>query len=1284
MSSPPIWLQNRLPGDRHSIMSFTGSTMSTPDIDLELAREQNEFQCRTKIETEFPATPSSPKSKHVSIMERKKETKRSSSTSSLLPPKCGPNRQRTRSTSSLSRARGLSLISPQTVSQSGTINNVTNEQSSLNQGMAVSANQQGSTNSLTNQNSTTSLSVPLNQSHPSIDNCTSQGQLSQSVSKIPGLATGKGKDDLQMRRNSLKAEYSIRMGCQSPVSNTNITMNSNLKSTQPKKSPTQGSRSSSVSSVSQGHSKLPSATSTRSQSVGSKIPTVAKGGSQTSSSSPTPKLSKHSAPTQKVKTGGDKVMTTKLIPPKSPNLRYSGIRTTLKTDASSKTVHKVDNSGANIKAQSNVSVSNSNASLKTVYSITSVSSTKVTESKTNDKKKPAIPVRGNKPLNYRSESHFPKMGLTTLNHSCPKTNETTNVYANITNVPMKTSPQSDKDGSVDQSDNNTLTKGQYFYDYSDEDSDFRDCEINRPRSTDYSAASTISLDELLDRTLENIETPVDSDFSSNIFLFKPSQAIVEEDTNTDDVGSRTHELNQSVSDTRDSQNEERQANGAQSTDSKELEKIMDAKNRLMGKPDIVQDTEESEQRKLQQSLTLSQIPGSSMPGYRAKRPKSLILGAKEKKFLYCEYGSSSSSDSSDEEWSCKFSYAKNVKEQEIKSKVAKSVQSGEAKVIESPKSSNNHQKDSPTNQPKNDKSNGLKMSQLPKPGVSKKPSKIPPPVAAKPPKISVNSKNEARIPRPKSVEICVNSASLAYVNTKNCNPYLPESITNDFSKAESEHCLNFHKSYDKMENTYDSNRTFEEVKVERSGSKDDGYSTMSSDIQPENLEKYSDAFESSTNSNEARNSNLSLSSQNSYSSEDRVSAHGSLGRVRAMKVKFELDNQKTPEMSPTKSPPVSPARSGLKSPKPVMERLNNKFTKDTNASDNVSNSSSVSKLPKPKVNKSTSKDVQSKPKSSIPTPRSTNAKKESAAIKQESKLPTGIKLPQKVNVGPKLEKSNEMINVEPQTVQMPETFNNAPCSVKNSPTVTLPKEFNSPKVTTNPDYRLNNPITSTPKSYADQFEQLSHFTQDFDILREGYDSNSSISDRGSDLTSLHISEDNILSDIPEEKDGYESSVGIHSENTSVASLPAINIKRSVQQTPHHNSSSHHAVVRHNFTSSLKRHWMSCEGLVRACVDSDYEKQKRARQTADYEELYGGCLNIETLLERSSSESDMFTRGDKPEVILLPRLPRSLSAEHLIIDEMLVEEKLQELLKHDVMHQVSNRVMTFVELIIFSW
>ena len=1239
MSSPPLWLKERLPGDRQSIVSFNGSISSTPDMDYDIPPEQGEFRCRTEIQTEFPATPSSPKSKHVSFVERKPETKRSSSTSSLVTPKCGPSRQRTRSTSSLSRARGLSLISPQTVSkshESGIQNTATNEQSSLNQGVAASANQKSSKKTSTNQKCVTKLRVPLNQSHPSISNDSSQGQMSQSSSKIPTLPSGKTKDDLQqVRRNSLKAEYSIRMGCQSPGVRNSPSPNPNSKLPQGRVSSAHSSRSSLASSGGQGQSRSPSVNSGRSQSSGSKIPMVSKMSGQSASKLPSASTG------SKSKTGSEK-QTTKLIPPKSPNLRYSGIRTTLKTD---KTVQKSE-TGAN-KNNVSATVSNTSANLKTVYSISPISSSKVSDAKKTESKKPAIPERGNKPVNHRSESHFPIMGLTTLSHTSPK-NEETSVYANISQVPSSFSSVLTRTDQVpqngDQTESNTLTRGQYFYDYSDEDSDFREADLKRPISTDFSAASTISLDELLDRTLENTDTPVDSDFSSGFFLYPPmstSQKVTENKS-----GASVSCVSNSV------QNIKSEKLQSSQNISNASEREKEAKNRLTGKPDIVQDTEECEQRLMQQSLTLSEIPGSSMPGYRAKRPKSLILGAKEKKFLYCEYGSSSSSDTSDEERRYKISYAKNVKQQEIQSMVAKSVKSGEAKVIESPKSSCSN-KDSGAEKSKSSSvdTKKTKSSQLPKPGVIKKPSRIPPPVASKPAhKVCVDPKTEAKIPRPRSVEICVNTAALSTLNSKTFYPLVHDAGSNDFSKSESETCLN--KSYDKIEHV---DTTFDEVKVERSGSKDDGYSTMSSDIQPENLEKYSDAFESSTNSNDARNSNLSLSSQNSYSSEDRLSGHGSLGRVKAMKIKFEIENQKSPESSPTKSPPVSPKRSLLKSPKPVLERVSQKYSDNVSA-DPGSNFSQSSKIPKPKGPLIS----QPKPKSAIPLPKtSTSAKKDHVISKVE------------VNIQPQLKKCVKEISVQ-ETVQtrMVETSS---VSLKSSPIVTVPQNvINTQKFLINQSSSQTSVHqNSMTTKVVEEFNQLNYFPPAFDkmdILAEGYDSNSSLSDRASDLTSLHISEDNILSDIPEEKDGYESSVGLRSENTSISSLPAISVKKPVQQTTH-SSTSHHASVKFQFSTTLKRHWSSNQGLARAVYTADYEKQKQAKQTADYDELYGGCLNIESLLERSSSESDMLTRGDKPEVILLPRLQRSKSAEELVIDELAVEEKLQMFLKQSMMKEV---------------
>lgn len=1231
MSSLPLWLQERLPGDRESIVSFTGSIKSTPEIDNNISMEKSEFRCRTEIETEFPATPSSPKSKHVSFVERRNETRRSSSTSSLLPPKYGPSRQRTRSTSSLSHAHGLSLISPQIASlshDSGIQSSVTIEQSGLNQGMAVSAKKKTSVNSVTNQNNITQINVPISQSHPSTSNPLSRESISKSSSKIPVLPSGRVKDDMQVRRNSLKAEYSIRTGCQSPAKQNSPLSNSNFKALQPRTS-TQASKSSSVSVGVQCHSRSPSLTSGRSHSAGtkvlagSKIPTVSK---HSGHSIPTSKSNgKESVSSQhKPKTGNEKKAAgapTKLIPPKSPNMRYSGIRTTLKTDSLSKNVHKLESSDTD--NTTTLSVSNANLNLKTVYSISPVISSKVDDAKMLDLKKTPIPVRGNQLVNHRPDSHFPIMGLTTLSHTSPKNDDTSNIYANVSQVPRTVSSISSKIEQVHQNDeqtgSNTLARRQYFYDYSDEDSDFRETNLKRPVSTEFSAASSISLDELLDRTLENIDTPVD--FSSAYFLYNSSQILPENMSDANGNNSVNTENRKEQNVINISRNTTSGNSENLQTNSKLSDKEWEAKNRLMGKPDIVKDTEECEQRKLQQSLTLNQIPGSSMPGYRAKRPKSLILGAKENKFLYCEYGSTSSSDTSGEEWTCKFSYAKNVKQHEIQSKVAKCVKTGEAKVIETSKPCNDfHWNKSKVN---SGDSRGMKNSQLPKPGVVKKPSKIPPPVSNKPlHKIGVDPK--AEIPRPRSVEICVSTAALSAVNSKTYYPFLQDSG----STSETER-----KRYEKLENLEMTlNKSFENATVERSGSKDDGYSTMSSDIQPENLEKYSDAFESSITSNEARHSNLSLSSQNSYSSEDRPSGHGSLGRVKAMKMKFEMDSQKSPERSPTKSPPVLPIRSLLKSPKSVPEKLTHKCSKESLVPETTVSLSTIPKPIVPQMN-------QNKQKSALPLATLTTHEKNSLT---------------------------EMIEQTP--VPLPVVTHASYCS-KGLPIITMPEDNSR-----TPNSMASNHQIYPPESLdiVEKFTELTYFTPAFDkmeiMCEGGYDSSSSVSDRGSDLTSLHISEDNILSDIPEEKDGYESSIGIHSENTSASSLPVINIKRPPQQTSLH---VHHASTKYQFKTSMKQYWSSCEGIVRALSDSDYEKQKHAKETADYEELYGGCLNLETLLERSSSESDMYTMGDKPEVTLLPRLPRSRSIEILEIDEVFVEEQLQTILKDNIMQQVHS-------------
>ncbi|XP_052235048.1 microtubule-associated protein futsch-like isoform X2 [Dreissena polymorpha] len=1352
MSSPPPWLQDRLPGDRHSLVSFTGSVMSTPDMDTEIIAgkdKSRKFKCRTEIETEFPATPSSPKSKHVSIMERTNDTKRSSSTSSLLPLKVGPNRQRTRSTSSLTRAHGLT--SAQTADNgSHDSGHSTMDKSTTNQTSQVVFNQGISTSSMSssgNQRQTSMLQVPkdysssfansqgqMQTSQTSISSSSSSSSVFMTSSKIPVLPVGSTKEDLQLRRNSLKAEYSIRLGSQTAVTSNTPSPKPSIPTLRPPRPSSQGQRS--IGGQGNTQSRPPSA-SGRSQSAGSKIPSVFSKPARTSSKENVSKLKSTSESAKPVtnsksgsnskpltnvsstmNTGSEKYkcattsLASKLIPPKSPIMKHSGIKTSLKSPPPGILLLEQDSKSTNSTA-----IQNAQAALKSVYCIKSVPPAGESKSCKQESAKPALPVRGYKPVH----SHFPIMGLNTLNHTSPKSEESaTQIYENvqtpvncvspndnqctfksttdahvsnksvvITNVsivsqsgPLNYAAVSGRfTGNFIDTETCMAKKPNYFYDYSDEDSD---CPVTRSPSKDFGSVSTISLEELLDRTLENMDTPNGSEFSSGYLAYNSTQMLTESVT-SDNSSDVTLLKNYEVVKSADNTNTLSSSNFGENVPSNIFSASQNVGNNLGGKPDIVKDTEHSQQKNLQKNIPVSEIPGSSLPGYRAKRPKSLILGSKEKKFLYCEYGSSSGSDSSENEHlSCKVSYAKNVKEQEIQSKVSKCVKNGQAKVIESPKSAKSTLKCA-SNVPevKNEKDDKV-QSLISKPSAIKKPSKIPPPVASKPvskmssiPKIAPSTS----IQRPKSVEMVVNTALTTHKSK--LSGYFESPNPKDLTKAESEHSISSKMKLSSSD--LNSNTTFEDIKVERSGSKDDGYSTMSSDIQPEMLEKYSDAFDSSTNSNEARNSNLSLSSQNSYSSEDRLSGHGSLGRVKAMKLKFELENQRSDtEVSPTKSPPLSPAKSLLKSPKPVSEKFNCK-EEQIKVSEHKPGSN-LSKLQKPKSGIAVLKEntyLLTKQKCAIPVPAG-------------STKPPTTKLSHKVeiNIEPKVEMAPKEV-LSPQSAQRKSFPITNPNYVTSTPVRQVSLESpTTPKLSPiqpniSPPHIINHLVPTN--GYVDQFDKLTFF-ENIELLKDSnFDSNGSLSDRASDLTSLHISEDNMLSDIPEEKDGYESSLGVMSENTSFSSLPTVNmVKKSPQHTQTH-TNAHHNAQRHQFTHTLKRYWSSCSGIVRAATIFDYEKQKKTKETADYEELYGGCLNIETLLERASSESDMYTRGDKPLVNLLPRLHRSLSADNIRIDEIAVEERVQAILKQFVLTQISQNVesadrdgesfTSFVELLI---
>ena len=1449
------WLSDRLPGDRHSISSLPGDRRRSLDVRLLdnlslggnpldrtlLGGGLGQYECWTEIETEFPATPTSPRSKHVSVVQHGVTARagsvpgrRSCSTSSL-PTRLPPQRHRTHSASNVetrairhsdSHHSGRQTVLCNTSNNSQTYNGTggdCEESKCVLDKVTVTPGGRGSYSgpSQSSQVSQPVVSTPQSSrsshGHSSVSIHSSS---SSSSSRIPMPPVAQNKHDLQIRRNSLKAEYSIRQGSHSqsispsPVPTKPSSPKSNVSSIPSAKSlSTKPSGLASKSSTRKAteHSRSPSNSSRKSStgSVGSKLPM---GGSKTTklkakdnsspqnkspneaksrlpSSSSSKNVPKSTADSSKLSTTA---VSSKLVPPKSPMLRHSGIKTTLcRENSSSMTsavVRKSDSSVSIVSSVSSRSSSrnssmSSSAELKTVYAINTVSSVHPScrVQSESSSSKPMLPVRGNKPA--RPETHYPIMGLTTLSHTSPKTEDVSpKIYANITSATSKTtgynftnekyttkgssSVSSSFSGiSVKQSVTSVAgsTRPGYFYDYSDEDSDQPDgSQTEMQLSRVGSLASSVSLEELLDRTLETMGTP-SSEFSSGSCMFSSTQTVGEGDRTSRESTPRNSSSRDGV--TRDSTLKSGSSapdgglnlDGRTPTDggsdlshqsSKPLRVPQDKSNngshaenivvtqlvlneRLSGKPDIVKDTESSEQRHLQKTMPLRDVPGSSIPGYRAKRPKSLILGAKEK-FVYCEYGSSSSPDSSDaDNGDCKFSYAKDSKEQEIKSKVARCVKTGNATVIETSRASKNHK--STASEKDSDKVKSTKPSGL------KKPSKIPPPIATKPtlrkssiPKLELDTQSQ----RPKSVEICVNTVLSVSCSKKMFKDSDSVDLkTTDLSKSGSEKTLTYNS---KLIEVGGSSAQFEEGKVERSGSKDDGYSTMSSDVQPENLEKYADAFDSSA-STDVRTSNLSLSSQTSYSSEDRQSSQGSMGRVRAMKLKFEHDKKSSdsdvsPVKSPTKTPPpVSPRKSRLQSPPPVSSRKPGvpspplpgrvKGLQPVQGEMSQIQPDQGSRLP-PAVPSKVSKlqcgiPVPNQSSSNCPnTADATNMKCAIPLPKPKPSVSTVTKIntephPHKVEIRIPVKGTNKPQISEKLEDAMPGQrkcfpITNPNYSTPNSASTRSAQSINDgdivtlrlspiipsippPHIINNPDWapnafsHIDSPyqVINKHDAYLEQasnmftgrdagsgelraqFEQLAEFER-VEFAKEGsYDSNSSLSDRGSDLTSLHISEDNMLSDIPEERDGYESSA----RTESVSSLPGV-VRRSNQPSGHHgnqnvSSAAHHHAAQ--FNHGLVRHWGSCQGLVRAAFLADYEHQRAARQNADYEELYGGCLNLETLLERASSESDMYTRGDRPAVTLLPALTRG--SEVMMVDEMGVEEQLQAVLKSAVMTQV---------------
>ncbi|CAL1535861.1 unnamed protein product [Lymnaea stagnalis] len=272
-----------------------------------------------------------------------------------------------------------------------------------------------------------------------------------------------------------------------------------------------------------------------------------------------------------------------------------------------------------------------------------------------------------------------------------------------------------------------------------------------------------------------------------------------------------------------------------------------------GTPPWLQSTKDSHSLTRNEFLTLvinrdaigpvpKSVSNSSSPVQSPKlvRPGKLILAPQDKNFNFQGFSSTSSASSEDRS----------------PLKIFESRQSSDMKssVIEVKKDGTYAHPMRSFGESSSD--NGSSASGSPVSPI-KSPSKIPPPVAKKPMRAV---KPEARVPQKDAKENANKETTGKYPGAGNTNLTVGFLLqdSHSFPGHSMETMDNFHKLAmldvrNKMSSRpssdfglsfstkcQSSDSSFENLKVERSGSKDDGYSTMSSDIHPEVLEKYSD------------------------------------------------------------------------------------------------------------------------------------------------------------------------------------------------------------------------------------------------------------------------------------------------------------------------------------------------------------------------------------------------------------------------------------------------------------
>ncbi|XP_033727874.1 LOW QUALITY PROTEIN: uncharacterized protein LOC117317251 [Pecten maximus] len=710
-----------------------------------------------------------------------------------------------------------------------------------------------------------------------------------------------------------------------------------------------------------------------------------------------------------------------------------------------------------------------------------------------------------------------------------------------------------------------LPNGQYFYDYSDDDSDF-----NRPVSADFSNTSTISLNEILDNS-DDTDTLLEEDFTTENFAFFESPSFVK----------KHHRQYDRQKSRGDSKNVEIHEKGA----------------RLHGKPDIIQDTENSElqnQGKCPRSPYIPKKRNSLQHSKRKQntpRPSSLILAPREKQFMHQRYSSSSSSlesSDSDENWSPRFARKYHqIKQGRVKSRSQANHTSSESTPSPPNVSSKLHAGETLENtktvhhdfiSPERPAVVMTSSSESAGPHLTNSLTKRkgpPPPVPNKP---STGRRSPGIRMGLQSPGFRYNKKETGIVqDLKDVIPKCPEIKTDTYNSQHVEYTTSAVEPQIEVQMNQkiivSAELSFEKAeKVERSGSKDDGYSTMSSDIQPEAMEKFNDtsvqnkesgarkeiaakveepqptavtvvkvskadltsdldsAMDSSTHSTEMRNSTHSLSSQNSNSSEDRAAVCGSLGRVKAMKILFEAENQKQNESKfmkfpLRKSPSMDSKLSGCNKEAQERRNLNRRSLGD---------------------------DF----KMFVPEIHHNHWSSEVNKVSTEESPVESVITTDDMNI-PGLEPDEEEGNDE------------------------------------------RNSLPSLP---------VFHHVQ-----------------------TLNISEENFLSDIPEEKDEWEAS-------TNSCDRLLEDSLRNLQS-----STKYYAHLQLLQTFSVKRYWCSTEGLARVLSDSDLSSLSRVKDINILDDLMVDS-KVTKPLERSVSLSDMYTK--RTEIVskmkVIPKLSRRSS------------------------------------------